>query len=128
MVIKPNGQHQKADAARQRVEHLLPGVELQMFLVARSHTNQQDGRHLAVHQVPIVVDKPRLHTVMHVTHDAVPMVKHRRVDGVHEELHQHRHVHNRPEYLISPLQFLAFFHLALSLILHSSFIILHYIA
>ena len=110
---QPHRKHQQPNARHQRVKHLPPCIELQVFLVPRTHAgdaDKQEGGNLAVHKVAVMVDEPRLHAVVHVTHDAVPIVEHSRVERIHEKLQQDGHVHHRPEYLVSALQFLAFFH------------------
>ena len=40
---------------------------------------------------------------MDIAQDAAPVVKHGRVDGILEELHQHGDIYDRTEYLVEPL-------------------------
>ena len=84
---EPHGQYDQTDTAEQRIKHLLPGIHLKVFLVARSHTGDADkkeGRHLGIYQVSVMVDEPCLDTVMDVHEYPVPMVKGLRIDGILE--------------------------------------------
>lgn len=85
---EPHGQYDQTDTAEQRIKHLLPGIHLKVFLVARSHTGDADkkeGRHLGIYQVSVMVDEPCLDTVMDVHEYPVPMVKGLRIDGILEK-------------------------------------------
>ena len=77
-----------------------------MFLVSRANTgdaHQQECHHLAIHQVPVMVDKPLLDTVVQVTHHTAKAVYRPWVYGILKELHQHGYVDDRPEYLVKSL-------------------------
>ena len=110
---EPDGNQADEDAAHQGAEHLLHGVELQMLFVARAdagHADKHECRHLAPDEVAVVVDVPPLHARVQVAHDTAPKVKHLWVDGIHEELHNHRHIYQCAEYLVRRNQVFALFH------------------
>lgn len=84
-----------------------------MFFVSGSDTgdaDEYDRSNLAIHQMPVLIDEPPFDTVMQVTGDAIPMVKHFRVNDIFKEFHQQGDIDNRPEYLVCALKFLTFFH------------------
>ena len=113
IVEQPYRQHYQSDTANKGIKHLLPGIKFQMFLVSRTDTGNADKQEcgdFAVNKITVIVNHPSLYPVVYVTQYAVPMVKHRRVNGVLEKLHQDGHIDDCPENLIKALQFLTFFH------------------
>ena len=106
MAEQPYRQYQQREAAHKRVQHLPPGIELQMFLRSGTDTGDADKQYrgyLAVHQVAVVVNHPPLDAPVNVNQYAAPMVEYCRVDGILEKFHQHGDVNDRTEYLVEPL-------------------------
>ena len=106
MAEQPYRQHQQRKAAHERIQHLPPGIELQMLLGSGADTGDADEQHrgdFAVHQVAVVVNHPPLDAPVNVNQYATPMVEYRRVDGILEKFHQHGDVNDRTEYLVEPL-------------------------
>ena len=105
-VEQPYGEDKQRKARRQGQDDLPPGVELQMFLVPRAQAgdaDQQDGRQLAVHKVPVAVYRPTLDASVNVGEDAAPVPEKGGVKGVLEKLQQHRHIDHRAEYPVKSL-------------------------
>ena len=110
---QPYRQDKQADTANKWIQHLFPCIKLQMFLVSGSDTgdaDEYDRSNLAIHQIAVLIDEPPFDAVMQVTDDAVPMVKHFRINGIFKEFHQQGDIDYRPEYLVRALKFLTFFH------------------
>ena len=109
----PHGQEHQHNTKGDGIDDHRLGIELQMFLVAGADAGDADdeqGHDLAMQHMPILVHIHQLDTVVDVDKYAAPKVKHIGVNGILEELQQHRCVDERPEYLIQTLQVFAFFH------------------
>ena len=103
---QPYRQGEQQQAARERVHDLRAGVALQVLVVPGSKAGDADKQYrgeLAVHEVPVVVYHPLLDTSVDIAEYAVPVVQHRRVDGILEKLHQHGEIHCRAEYVVESL-------------------------
>jgi len=103
---QPYGEDEQRKARRQGQDDLTLGVELQMFLVPRADTgdaDQQDGRQLAVHEMPVAVYRPPLDTSVQVGEDAAPVPEYGGVEGILEKLQQHGHIDRRTEYPVKSL-------------------------
>ena len=103
---QPDRKNDQPHTCHQRVENLFPCIELKMFLVPRAYAgnaDEQERGELAVCEVAVVVDHPPLYASVYVTEDAAPVVKHRRVNGILEELQQNGYVDDRPEDLVKTL-------------------------
>ena len=110
---EPDRHYDEPNAAHQRVQHLLPRVKLNVLLVAGANTGDtdQDKRSdLAIDKITVVVDKPSFDAVMQICDKSSKEIKLPGIDGILEELQQNRYVNDCTEYLVEPLQFLAFFH------------------
>ena len=106
LVEQPHGEDKQCETRCQRQDDLPLGVELQMLLVPRADAgdaDQQDGGQLAVHKVPVAVYRPPLDASVYVGEDAAPVPEKGGVEGILEELQQHRHIDHSPEYLVKSL-------------------------
>lgn len=110
---KPDRHNDESNATHQRVQHLFPRVKLNVLLVAGANTGDtdQDKRSdLAIDKIAVVVNKPSFDTVMQIRDKSSKEIKLPGIEGILEELQQNRYVNDCTEYLVEPLQFLAFFH------------------
>ena len=113
--IDPYRQDNQCQTCRQWEIHHLLRIELNMFLVPRTNTgdeNQQQRYQFAVDEIPVLIDGKLSQTVVKVQHQ----VSHRSQclvwHGIHEELYQQRDIYQCTEYLVHILQFFCFFHFA----------------
>ena len=106
ITVQPYGQYNQPYTCYDRIEDLLAAIELQFFLVPRAYTGDADKQErgkFAVRKISVIVYHPPFDASVYVAEDTSPMVKHGRVDGILEELHQHGDIDDRTEYLVEPL-------------------------
>lgn len=114
MTKQPHRKNEQQHAAHQRVKHLPAGVELQVLFVSRANTRYADkygGGNLAVDKVAVIVNHPAFDTAVNVHEDTAPVIEHRGINRILEELQQHGDIDHCSEDLVEPLQLFTLFHI-----------------